>query len=187
MLIKKTNITVDLEQMRKDLEHILTLQEWPHPPYETELPHNQICLNHRVGTENKWLEGAGSAKKYGFTEDEFCVFNNELPEYTRSVLENLAEQEDIKFGRIRYMRLPSKSGLSVHRDEEQRYHLVLHTNRFAMFGHVYQGPDELGKVYHIPADGVFYKVDTTLDHFVYNGGWEDRIHLVICVLANNKS
>jgi hypothetical protein len=40
--------------------------------------------------------------------------------------------------------------------------------------------DVSAKCYHIPADGYFYKVDTTKDHFVYNGGWEPRIHLVIC-------
>jgi len=36
------------------------------------------------------------------------------------------------------------------------------------------------KCYNIPADGSFYRVDTTKEHFVYNGGWEPRIHLVIC-------
>jgi hypothetical protein len=182
MIINKTNITVDLEQMRKDLEHVLTIQEWPHPPFETELPHNQICLNHREGSAEPWVEGAGSLKKSGLKESDFSVFHKDLPEYTRTVLENLAKKEGVKFGRIRYMRLPSKSGLSVHYDYEQRYHLVLQTNRFAMFGHVYEGDEELGKVYHMPADGNFYKVDTRLTHFVYNGGWEDRIHLVICVI-----
>ena len=182
MLIEKTNIIVDLEQMRKDLEGVLKIQEWPHPPFETELPHNQICLNHREGSSEPWVEGAGSLKKSGLKESDFNVFHKDLPKYTRTVLENLAQQEGVKFGRIRYMRMPSKSGLSVHVDHEYRYHLVLHTNRFAMFGHVYESNDELGKVYHIPADGTFYKVDTRLGHFVYNGGWEDRIHLVICVI-----
>lgn len=182
MLITKTDITVDLDQMRKDLEHVLTLQKWPNPPYETELPHNQICLNHIDGSSEPWVEGAGSLRKSGLKEIDFTVLNKDLPTYTRTVLENLAEQQGVKFGRIRYMRLPSKSGLSVHYDDEQRYHLVLQTNRFAMFGHVYEGDEELGKVYHMPADGTFYKVDTRLTHFVYNGGWEDRIHLVICVI-----
>jgi hypothetical protein len=182
MMINKTSITVDLEQMRKDLEHVLTLQDWPNPPPFSKLPHNQICLNHQEGSTNPWLEGSGSLRDSGLIEADFTVFNKDLPEYTRTILEDLAKKEGTTFGRIRYMRLPSKSGLSVHYDAEQRYHLVLHTNRFAMFGHVYEGDDELGKVYHIPADGSFYKVDTTLPHFVYNGGWEDRIHLVICAI-----
>jgi hypothetical protein len=182
MMINKTNITVDLEQMRKDLEHVLTLQKWPSPPPLSKLPHNQICLNHKEGSTDPWLEGAGSLKNSGLEESDFNTYHKDLPEYTRTVLENLAQKEGVKFGRVRYMRLPSKSGLSVHYDDEQRYHLVLQTNRFAMFGHVYEGDDELGKIYHIPADATFYKVDTTLTHFVYNGGWEDRIHLVICVV-----
>jgi hypothetical protein len=182
MLITKTDVTINLEQMRKDLEHVLTLQTWPSPPPLSKLPHNQVCLNHREGSDNPWLEGAGSLTDSGLLESDFDIFNDGVPEYTRTVLENLAKQQGVKFGRIRYMKLPSKSGLSVHVDYEYRYHLVLHTNRFAMFGHVYEGDDELGKVYHIPADGTFYKVDTRLGHFVYNGGWEDRIHLVICVI-----
>jgi hypothetical protein len=34
--------------------------------------------------------------------------------------------------------------------------------------------------YHLPADGIWYKVDTREVHWVYNGGEEERIHLVVC-------
>lgn len=182
MLIEKTDITVNLEQIRKDLEQVLAIQDWPESEIDPKLPRNQICLNHREGSTDPWLEGNGSLRDSGIAEKDFCIINDNVPEYTRTVLENLAKQEGVTFGRIRYMRLLPKVGLSVHVDNEYRYHLVLKTNRFAMFGHVYEGDEELGKVYHIPADGYFYKVDTRLGHFVYNGGWEDRIHLVICVV-----
>jgi hypothetical protein len=36
---------------------------------------------------------------------------------------------------------------------------------------------------HLPKDGYFYCVDTTQEHFVYNGGKEERIHLVINALG----
>ena len=182
MLIEKTTITVDLEQIKRDLEQVLMIQDWPDSVEDPRFPKNQICLTHREGSSSPWLEGNGSLKESGLQEKDFCIFNDDIPEYTRSVLENLARQEGVKFGRIRYMKLMPKTGLTVHIDNEYRYHLVLQTNRFAMFGHIYEGAEELGKVYHIPADSTFYKVDTRLGHFVYNGGWEERIHLVICVV-----
>ena len=78
------------------------------------------------------------------------------------------------------MLLEPKKGLSIHKDFDFRYHLVLNTNANALFGETMQG-DVKAVCYHIPADGHVYKVDTTREHFVYNGGWEDRIHLVINV------
>jgi hypothetical protein len=106
--------------------------------------------------------------------------NPAIGDYTKNILAQLSEHVNCRFGRIRYMRLMPKTGLSIHTDKEQRYHLVLDTHKGALFGH-YTGEDpEIAKCYHIPADGYFYKVDTRMPHFVYNGGWEPRIHLVIC-------
>jgi hypothetical protein len=73
-----------------------------------------------------------------------------------------------------------KSGLSVHPDFEHRYHLSIVTNKYSYFGEHVGETDVSAKCYHIPSDGYFYKVDTTREHFVYNGGWEPRIHLVLC-------
>jgi hypothetical protein len=78
------------------------------------------------------------------------------------------------------MRLMPKTGLSVHADFECRYHYVLETNKYAYFGEAVNDNELSAKCYNIPADGSFYRVDTTKEHFVYNGGWEPRIHLVIC-------
>jgi hypothetical protein len=36
-----------------------------------------------------------------------------------------------------------------------------------------------GVTYHLPCDSSWYKVDTTQTHYVYNGGSEERIHLVV--------
>jgi hypothetical protein len=78
------------------------------------------------------------------------------------------------------MRLMPKTGLSIHADVEQRYHFVLNTSPAALFGEYIGDADLAAKCYHLPEDGHFYHVDTTKPHFVYNGGWEPRIHLVIC-------
>ncbi len=184
MIVKKTNFHVNLDQMVKDMQTVLSYQDWPESPLGSDLIANQISLHHRPGKEN-WLDGIGSLKdKNGVTlakEKDFSIWHKDLPEYTKIVLDKLQEIENVKFGRVRYMRLNAKTGLRVHYDFEYRYHLALITNRFAMFGHYYEGSEEVAKCYHIPGDGNFYKVDTRLPHFVYNGSTEDRIHLVCCV------
>jgi len=191
MIINKTNFSVNHSKMLDDLNFILKNHaQWPeYDPQNPRKPINQISLRHRIDTRfNLWEDGNGSLvdKETGKTlafENDFCCWNKDLPEYTKQVLEDLMQKENVNFGRVRYMRLMPKTGLTVHTDKEQRYHLVMTTNRFSMFGHVYEGSEELGKVYHMPADSHFYKVDTTLGHFVYNGGWEERIHLV-CSIAD---
>jgi hypothetical protein len=185
MILEKTNFSIDLDKMLENMQTVLKYQDWPESPLGTNLVGNQISLRHRPN-EDGWLDGIGSLKNSDgvqFAEEkDFTVWHKDLPEYTKYILDQLQEKENVKFGRVRYMRLMPKTGLRVHFDFESRYHLALVTNKFAMFGHYYEGSEEVAKCYHIPSDGAFYKVDTTLPHFVYNGSTEERIHLVCCVV-----
>jgi hypothetical protein len=188
MIIKKTDFSVDASKALEDLNFLLRNKIWwPEETVTSNKPQNQISLRHRANsTDNLWLDGIGSlvdrdTGNMFAKESDFTVWNQDLPEYTKQILEELMQREGVKFGRIRYMRLMPRTGLTVHMDKEQRYHLVLTTNKFAMVGHVYEGGEELGKLYHIPADNFFYKLDTTQGHFVFNGGKEERVHLVCCI------
>lgn len=182
--IKKINFNVDLAKVTDDLKSLLEVYPWPEMNVEKQLPGNQLGITHRPGAENIVLDASGSLydkklEKFIGKESDFTLWNPNTPSYTRSIIEQLAEYESTAFGRIRFMRLMPKTGLSVHPDFEMRYHLVINTNKYAYFGeHV--GEEVAAKCYHVPADGYFYKVDTTREHFVYNGGWEPRVHLVIC-------
>lgn len=183
--ITKTDFSCDLEKIKSDLNSLLAIYPWPEMIKEKLLPGNQIGLTHRTGAEDIWLDASGSLydkklQKFVAEEKDFNCWNQHTPSYTRKILEDLAENQNTAFGRIRFMRLMPKSGLSVHPDIEMRYHLVLETNKYSYFGEHVGEPTLAAKCYHIPADGYFYKVDTTREHFVYNGGWEPRIHLVIC-------
>jgi hypothetical protein len=185
MLIDKTGFSVDIDQIKIDFEQVLSCVPWPEATLGTDLVGNQISLKHRLGHED-WYDGIGSLKnKDGVEfakESDFTVWHPGVPEYTRNILENFEKQNNVKFGRVRYMRLMGKTGLRVHTDFEYRYHLAVITNRFSMFGYYYEGKEpEVATCYHLPADGHFYMVDTRLPHFVYNGSWEERIHLVCCV------
>lgn len=183
--ITKTNFKIDLDRVIADLNTLLGIHPWPEMNIEKQLPGNQLGITHRPGAENIVLDASGSLydkqlQKFIAKESDFTLWNPDTPSYTRSIIEQLAEHENTKFGRIRFMRLMPKTGLSVHPDFEQRYHLAIDTNKFAYFGEHVGTTEVAAKCYHVPADGYFYKVDTTREHFVYNGGWEPRIHLVIC-------
>jgi hypothetical protein len=183
--ITKTESSCDLEKIKQDLNSVLSIYPWPNMTPEKLMPGNQIGLTHRPNAEDVWLDSSGSLydkklKEFVGAESDFSLWNPHTPTYTRQVLEALSIAEKTKFGRIRFMRLMPKTGLSIHADFEKRYHLVIETNTNALFGEKVVDDELAAKCYHIPADGYFYKVDTTKDHFVYNGGWEPRIHLVIC-------
>lgn len=182
MFIKKLGFGSDLEKMRGELSHILAITDWGMK--------NQIGLNYREGADDTWHDAAGSLYNRDtgdFVSDEYS-FNkwNKLPEYLAQQLKNLAQLENIKVGRVRFMRLQPKTGLSVHKDREFRYHFVIKTNPHAYIAHEMSKKIDLSDVpltgitYHIPCDSSWYKVDTTQVHYVYNGGNEERIHLVVC-------
>lgn len=183
--IQRTNTKADLNLMLQDFEAVISAIGWPKKvdAFGRTLSSNQIGLTHRPGAEDQSLDNVGSLfGQIVAKESEFSEFNDLLGSYTRNAIMQLCKDEGIEVGRIRYMKLQEKTGLTVHKDSEVRYHFVLKTNPNAFFGEKVEDSDLAAKCYHIPADGCFYKVDTTRDHFVYNGSRSDRIHLVICTL-----
>lgn len=178
MFIKKLDIEADVSLVQAGLDSVLTMTDWG--------VENQIGLSHRkIVNGNIWKDCVGSLydRETGVdlaNEQEFSELNENIPEYLKSKLEELAVAENINLGRIRFMRLQSKTGLTVHADTSVRYHLVLKTNPHAYIAHTFHAGHVSALCFHIPADGHFYKVDTTKHHFVYNGGLEPRIHLVVC-------
>ena len=176
MYIQKLDVKVDLDKVKKDLEDILKITSWG--------LNNQIGIKHRPFSENIWYDAVGSiydreTKEKLADELDFSVWNFEFPTYTQTIIESLEKTFAFRSGRIRFMRLMPKNGLSIHVDAEDRIHLVLETNPTAMVGFGVEGRTEIARCYHIPADEHFYHIKTTLPHFVYNAGSEPRIHLVI--------
>ena len=170
--IEKLAYTVDLKKIEKDLEFILE-------NYSGWEPDGQISLRHRPNCANPWKDSSGGLPD---REKESCFseWNLHCPEYTKQVLEQLAISENIVWGRIRFMRANSKMGLSMHYDHQPRYHLVVKTNPSAIIAECFRHNPVRSIGYHLPANSHWYKVDTTREHFVYNGGWNERIHLVCC-------
>ena len=80
-----------------------------------------------------------------------------------------------KLGRVRILLKEPRSTLSWHRDPEPRLHIPIITNPGAIMV-----VDHVAK--HLPADGSVWITNNTKYHNAFNGGEENRIHLVACVL-----
>jgi len=85
-----------------------------------------------------------------------------------------------KLGRIRLLWKLPRTTLSWHRDPEPRLHIPIVTN----FGARMCVDKE---VHHMPADGGVWITDNTKYHNAFNGGEEDRVHLVATVLDCDMS
>ena len=80
-----------------------------------------------------------------------------------------------KIGRIRLLWKLPRTTLSWHRDPEPRLHIPIYTNPGAIMV-----VDSVAK--HLPADGSVWITNNTKYHNAFNGGEENRVHLVACVL-----
>ena len=80
-----------------------------------------------------------------------------------------------KLGRVRLLLKEPRSTLSWHRDPEPRLHIPIYTNPGCIM--------VIDKVaHHMPADGSVWITNNLKYHNAFNGGEENRIHLVACVL-----
>ena len=159
MLLDKTNITVEIETLRKD--YIDKHSSW-------EIYKNRICLNNHANIDDPV---ADAGQRMIYTEYKFMnnAFKDSIWEKTLKLLPG-------KIGRARIMLMGPEKLLSMHRDIENRWHLALFTDPACIF---YDHEDN--KAFHIPADGFFYKVNTRRLHTVFNSTNNfTRIHLVVC-------
>ena len=93
--------------------------------------------------------------------------------YFKEVYDELTKK--YKLGRMRLLLKEPRSTLSWHRDPEPRLHIPIYTNPGAIMV-----VDNIAK--HMPADGSVWITNNTKYHNAFNGGEENRVHLVACVL-----
>ena len=93
--------------------------------------------------------------------------------YFKEVYDSLSSR--YKLGRVRILLKEPRSTLSWHRDPEPRLHIPIITNPGSIMV-----IDNVAK--HMPADGSVWITNNTKYHNAFNGGEENRIHLVACVL-----
>ena len=149
-----------------DIDRILVELEM-HVPKAPPRGSSQIALQGVEGNRDPYY-GIGSSVELHHREDEFVVPNFDI-EYTNSILKKLG------MFRSRLMTMRETSCYSYHKDPTKRMHIPLITN-----DKCFMVIDDI--VHRYPADGNYYIVDTTKMHTAVNGSWEDRVHIVGCIL-----
>ena len=95
--------------------------------------------------------------------------------YFKEVFDILSSK--YKLGRVRILLKEPRSTLSWHRDPEPRLHIPIITNPGCMMV-----IENIAK--HLPADGSVTITNNTKYHNFFNGGEQQRIHLVACMLED---
>jgi len=150
-----------------------------------------ICLTRKPGdpesvTGSKargvyWTKPNKSGKEVSrdtvIDESEYSEF---IPDYENTYFKEVFDviSSKYKLGRVRILLKEPRSTLSWHRDPEPRLHIPIITNPGCLMV-----INNVAK--HMPADGSVWITNNTKYHNAFNGGEENRVHLVACVLDYN--
>ena len=181
------NLKFDISRLRSDLEIVLKKRKF-NSPGVTQF--GAISLNQIPNDENS-IKGNNIRGKYWTIADESgkevsrdidideSNYTQLVPEfqdtYFKEVYETLTKR--FKLGRVRLLLKEPRSTLSWHKDPEPRLHIPIITNLGCSMV-----IENIAK--HLPADGSVTITNNTKYHNFFNGGEQDRIHLVACVLEN---
>ena len=181
------DLAFDINKLRTDLNKILKKSK-----YQTLGITNfaAIPMNKIPGDESSiqghnvrgiyWTKPDESGKEVArdkpIDEAKYTELTNEFKNtYFEEVYKVLSSK--FKLGRVRVLLKEPRSTLSWHKDPEPRLHIPIITNPGCKMV-----IEDVAK--HMPADGTVTITNNTKYHNFFNGGEQDRIHLVACVLEN---
>jgi len=186
---QKQNLNFDISKLQKAYKEIIKIKK-----FETAggVSHfGAICLT-RVPGDPESIKGDKARGLYWTKPDKSgnevsrdvaideSSYTELVPEfkntYFKEVIEALSSK--YKLGRIRILLKEPRSTLSWHRDPEPRLHIPIITNPGCLMV-----INNVAK--HLPADGSVWVTNNTKYHNAFNGGEENRVHLVACVLDYN--
>ena len=183
---KVEGIKFDILKLRKALKDVLSRKSYDNAAGTKYIA--GICLNQIPGKpasiigENfkgiYWTKPDSTGKEQirakKINESAYTEFVPDLADtYFKEVYDKLSKK--FKLGRVRILLKEPRSTLSWHRDPEPRLHIPIITNPGSIMV-----IDEVAK--HLPADGSAWITNNTKYHNAFNGGEENRVHLVACVL-----
>jgi hypothetical protein len=147
-----------------------------------------ICLNRKPGDPDSiaghnarglyWTKPNTSGQEVVRDIDiDESAYTELVPDFKNTYFEEVYKilSKKYKLGRTRILLKEPRSTLSWHRDPEPRLHIPIITNPGCLMV-----IDNIAK--HMPADGSVWITNNTKYHNAFNGGEEDRVHLVACVL-----
>jgi len=183
------NFKFDISKLKKALTEVLKIKD-----YDTANGIKNfaaICLNQIPGNPDSikgnnargiyWTKpdhtGEEKLRDKALDETLYTEFVKDFENtYFKEVYNQL--QKKFKLGRVRILLKEPRSTLSWHRDPEPRLHIPIITNPGCMM--VIENEAK-----HLPADGSVYITNNVKYHNAFNGGEENRVHLVAC-LTNYK-
>ena len=163
-LCERTDVKYDLNRVLTEWENIQNSVKW----YRD----TQTALQFAEGNECPYTDPCGSfTNRVSENVDSEYDIIKTVPDYEGTIFEKILKDWDAY--RTRILLRKKQTTYTVHTDVTPfRYHLALITNPDAYV--VYPTHERL---FHIPADGYVYRMNTTEPHTVMNCG-PDRYHLV---------
>ena len=182
---KVEDFKFDILKLREALKQVLSRKEYDDAvgtKYIAGISLNQIPGDpDSIKGENVkgiyWTKPDSSGKEAKrakrIDETKYTEFVKDLEDtYFKEVYDILSKK--FKLGRVRILLKEPRSTLSWHRDPEPRLHIPIITNPGCIMV-----IEEVAK--HLPADGFAWLTNNTKYHNFFNGGEEDRVHLVACL------
>ena len=183
---QKQDIKFDITKLKKACDDVLKIKGFDTSlgiPHFAGIPLNQIPGDEESIKGNNvrgiyWTKpdstGVEVQRESKIDESKYTEFVDEFKNtYFKEVYDQLTKK--FKLGRMRLLLKEPRSTLSWHRDPEPRLHIPIYTNPGAIMV-----VDQVAK--HMPADGSVWVTNNTKYHNAFNGGEENRVHLVACVL-----
>jgi len=179
------NFKFDINKLQKSLNQVLKIKK-----YDTANGVKNfaaICLNQIPGKPDSisgnnargvyWTkpdhQGKEVVRDKILNETKYTEFVKEFEHtYFKEVYETLSSKFNL--GRVRILLKEPRSTLSWHRDPEPRLHIPIITNPGCLMV-----IENVAK--HLPADGSVYITNNIKYHNAFNGGEENRVHLVACL------
>ena len=188
---EKQDIRFDIDKLKKAYQEILKIKGFEGVTGVsnfgaislTQIPGDPDSIKGHKARGIFWTKPNGSGKEVirdeMINEEAYSEFIDEYKEtYFKEVFDTLSSK--YKLGRVRILLKEPRSTLSWHRDPEARLHIPIITNPGSIMV-----IDNVAK--HLPADGSVWITNNTKYHNAFNGGEENRIHLVACVLNHKFS
>ena len=179
------DLKFDILKLRTALKQVLSRKSYDDAAgtkYIAGIALNQIPGNpESIKGENVkgiyWTKPDNSGKEEirakRINERAYTEFVKDLEDtYFKEVYDILSKK--FKLGRVRILLKEPRSTLSWHRDPEPRLHIPIITNPGCIM--VIENTAK-----HLPADGSAYITNNVKYHNAFNGGEENRVHLVACL------
>jgi len=180
---KKPNIKFDPKKLRQATNALFTKVSWRHHIVKglclTQIPGDPCSAYGEKLRGVFWTKpdfaGQEVQREKFIAESQYTEF---IEKYKGTFFEEIYTvlSKKYKLGRVRRLLLEPRTSLGWHRDPEARLHVSIITNEGAPL----VVDDSLIR---LPADGHVWFADTRNYHTVFNGGEENRIHLVATYLG----